>query len=295
MNNTQLEYFVEAVRTGNYRTAAARLYVSPQAISRSIKNLEHELGLQLMNKKGRAVVPTQDALRLFPDAERLINEFSSFESKARKAASEQPGRQTIRLGITEAPLRGCLYDKDFVRVRAQKLQLGIQVRFLSNEPCKDALREGLLDAAVIQGLFQHEQSIFSKFLAASPLCLFTSSRVAPKSFTLEMLNGAHVAVPTDTHTCFSYVRNLLVAHNVHPTFDLIDNDKDSLHNYLRNGGYAFGYGISSVEAWPDIIKLQLNTSNSQLLNFYLCWTTSKVLESELDEHLKDWLPPTISQ
>lgn len=295
MNNAQLEYFVEVMRTGSYRAAATHLYVSPQAISQSIKTLENELGIQLMSKRGRTVVPTPDALRLFPDAERLISEFSSFESKARRVASKQPKRQVIRLGITEAPLRGCLYEKKLLKSRAETLQPGVQIRFLPNEPCKDTLREGLLDAAVIQGNLRHEQSICSKFLAASPLCLFTSSRIIPKDFTLEMLNGAHVAVPTDTHMCFSYVRNLLVAHNVHPTFDLIDSDENSLRNYLCNGGYAFGYGISPIETWPGIVKLCLNTSNSQILNFYLCWTTSKVLDSKLYDRLKDWLPPTVSQ
>ena len=165
MNNTQLEYFVEAMRTGSYRKAAKRLYISPQAIAQSIKRLEHELGSTLMQKQGREIVPTPLAIEL-----------------------------EIKLGITEAPLRGCLFDKATLATRAEAKGISVQLHFLQNEACKDGLREGLLDAAVIQGSFEEGQRIGCKYFHSAPLCVFSSSRVAQPELDLEDFQNAHIAV-----------------------------------------------------------------------------------------------------
>ena len=111
MNNTQLEYFVETVRAGSYSKAAKRLYVSPQAIAQSIKRLESELGISLMNKRGREISPTLLALELFPYAEKLVAGLSDFAARATIGREKNSPQQIMRLGITEAPLRGCLFYK----------------------------------------------------------------------------------------------------------------------------------------------------------------------------------------
>ena len=57
----RLQYFFEAVTTGSVRGAAERLGVEPSIVSRQIQLLETELGVALLERKGRGIVPTEIA------------------------------------------------------------------------------------------------------------------------------------------------------------------------------------------------------------------------------------------
>ncbi len=57
----RLQYFFEAVNTGSVRGAAERLGVEPSIVSRQIQLLETELGVALLERKGRGIVPTEVA------------------------------------------------------------------------------------------------------------------------------------------------------------------------------------------------------------------------------------------
>lgn len=289
MNNTQLEYFVEAMRAGSYRKAAKRLYVSPQAIAQSIKRLEGELGISLMQKQGREIVPTPLALELFPHAERLVAGFSDFAVRARNAGMAQPEQREIRLGITEAPLRGCLFDKVALATRAEAKGISVQLHFLQNEACKDGLREGLLDAAVIQGSYEEGQRIRCRYFHSAPLCMFSSTYVAKQELGLEDFQSAHIAVPTDTHVCFSYIRNLLLVFNVHASFDLVENSERALHDFMQRGGFIFGYGASPMDQWNDAARHSIKADGKNRLNFYFCSTGAEAESDKLHAFLLDGL------
>ena len=59
MNISQLEYFVTTVQYGSFTMAAKELFVTPQAVSKSVGDLERELHVQLCEKSGRCVKPTE--------------------------------------------------------------------------------------------------------------------------------------------------------------------------------------------------------------------------------------------
>ncbi|MEG0374067.1 MAG: LysR family transcriptional regulator, partial [Raoultibacter sp.] len=55
----QLEYFVTAASAGSYAQAAKQLFVSPQAISKSVQILEGRIGVALFERgpNGIALTP----------------------------------------------------------------------------------------------------------------------------------------------------------------------------------------------------------------------------------------------
>ncbi|MFJ5263509.1 LysR family transcriptional regulator [Streptomyces sp. NPDC088387] len=67
-----LRGFVAVAEELHFTRAAARLYVSQQALSRDVRRLERELGAELFVRTTRHVTPTGDAERLLPYARRVL-------------------------------------------------------------------------------------------------------------------------------------------------------------------------------------------------------------------------------
>lgn len=61
LNERWLRYFNEVYRCGTMRAAADRLGVEPSVISRQIQQLEGLLGVELFERKGRGIAPTDVA------------------------------------------------------------------------------------------------------------------------------------------------------------------------------------------------------------------------------------------
>lgn len=98
MNFLWLEYFSAVVEEGSIRNAAARMYVSDQAVSEVVKKLERELGAQLLQRtRPQAVTPAGEALYRYAaeilDLKRqMVNEISERYADCRK--------DTVRIGIS---------------------------------------------------------------------------------------------------------------------------------------------------------------------------------------------------
>jgi len=72
MKLEEVEVFVEAVLAGSLAGAARRLSLSPMAASRSLNNLEAELGVRLVHRTTRALSPTGEGEIFLPHAQALL-------------------------------------------------------------------------------------------------------------------------------------------------------------------------------------------------------------------------------
>jgi DNA-binding transcriptional LysR family regulator len=61
LSERRLRYFFEAVTAGSIRAAADTLELEPSVLSRQIQQLEIELGVTLLERRGRGVAPTEAA------------------------------------------------------------------------------------------------------------------------------------------------------------------------------------------------------------------------------------------
>lgn len=72
MKFEEIEVFVEAVQSGSLAAAARRLSISAMAASRSLNNLEMELGVRLVHRTTRSLSPTGDGEMFYPHAVSLL-------------------------------------------------------------------------------------------------------------------------------------------------------------------------------------------------------------------------------
>lgn len=73
LNVRLLRYFVTVVDEGHFARAAARLYVTPPALTLAVRRLEREVGFALLDRMSRPVVPTPAGEIFLIEARRVLD------------------------------------------------------------------------------------------------------------------------------------------------------------------------------------------------------------------------------
>lgn len=114
INLRQLEYFVESVNFGSFTEASKHLYVTPQAVSKSLMDLESCLDIQLFEKSGRNIHFTDNAMTLVEMARNILYLIDEMEDFAKRRSLESKAFGLVKLAIVSAPYRGgCLLRNRF--------------------------------------------------------------------------------------------------------------------------------------------------------------------------------------
>lgn len=80
MEIRQLRHLVAAIDTGTLSVAADSVFITQPALTRSLQNLEHELGVELLQRLPRGVVPTEAGELLYRHAHLIINEVNKIKA-----------------------------------------------------------------------------------------------------------------------------------------------------------------------------------------------------------------------
>ncbi len=70
LTHRQIEAFRAVIETGKITAAADVLGTTQPSVSKLIADLEHVAGFGLFERRGRQVIPTQEALALYEEVER---------------------------------------------------------------------------------------------------------------------------------------------------------------------------------------------------------------------------------
>jgi len=104
MNLQQLRYVRETIRSGLSLTAAAeRLHTSQPGISRQIRELEHELGVEIFVRRGKRVIELTEAGRtLVQFVDRVLQEVDNLRTAAAEFNDPEAGGFSIAATHTQA-------------------------------------------------------------------------------------------------------------------------------------------------------------------------------------------------
>ncbi|HUA69747.1 MAG TPA: LysR substrate-binding domain-containing protein [Solirubrobacteraceae bacterium] len=156
MDLDQLRAFVTVSEELHFGRAALRLGCSQPQVSRRVRALEDELGLQLFVRTARRTVVTDAGARLLEDARDTLAAAERLERRASAAGRSAAGRVVVgfvwsTLGAHVAPLVGAAAE------RHPEIELTVgQLRFVEIVP---ALRRGDVDLAIVRALFEESEMI----------------------------------------------------------------------------------------------------------------------------------------
>ena len=87
----QLQSFVEVINLGSLSAAARREGVVPAMIGRRLDALEEQLGVKLLIRSTRRIVPTQEGEAFYEDCVRILNDLAAAEAAIASGSSRARG------------------------------------------------------------------------------------------------------------------------------------------------------------------------------------------------------------
>ena len=250
MNFQQLRSVREAVRRGfNLTEVANALHTSQPGVSRQIRELEEELGVDIFVRAGKRLTGlTPPGEVVLPIVERLLLEADNLRRAGEDYNQQDHGQLTIAATHSQARYALPTAVRDF-RARHPKVQLNLHQG--SPRQVAQMLIEGEADLGIAtEALAQYES------LVALPCYRWTHSVVVPPGhellgggpLTLERLAQYPLITYDAGYTGRTHIDEAFRKHGLSPQFVLTAMDADVIKTYVELG---LGVGIVASIAYDD--------------------------------------------
>lgn len=144
----QLSVFRSLYETHRVSASAARLHLSPSAVSQSLKELESALGARLFVRESKGLTPTPAALTLLPYATLLVDKADEVEALFAEAGEGRAG--TLAVGANR---RFGIYvlSRRLMHMKRRMPAIETSLMIEDNDVVEDAVAGHLIDVGFISG------------------------------------------------------------------------------------------------------------------------------------------------
>ena len=146
MTIIQLEYLLAVANCGSFSQAAEHCFVTQPSLSMQIKALEEELGVVLLDRSKKPVIPTQAGEIVLAQARETITAYNYIKEAVAEFKGETAGK--LRLGVipTIAPYLLHKFIPDCAR---NYPRVELEISEMVTADIVEALRRDRLDAALV--------------------------------------------------------------------------------------------------------------------------------------------------
>ena len=149
MNIRQLECIAAVQRLGSLSAAAKELDLTQQAVSKSIKGLEEELGIELFQRTINGMVPTEGTSILHEAARDILSDIDLFKRTATKLV--QTANDYVSVGVVKGLIGGSeapISINDFLEFTRQNPNTQFELQEMTAQEVGHTAHMGLLDLGV---------------------------------------------------------------------------------------------------------------------------------------------------
>ena len=259
MNIRQLRYISAVVRHGlNVSAAAESLYTSQPGVSKQVRLLEDELGVQIFERTGKQLTRVTEAGKAIIElAERALIEVDTLKRAAQEFSDPKAGRLAIATTHTQARY---VLPPVLERFRARYPRVEVSIHQGSPDQLADLTLDGTADCVIATEAFEHFDD-----LVMLPCYRWQRAVVVPAGHPLADAGPLDLeqlaAHPLVTYNFgFNAGSALDVAFrraHLQPRLALTATDADVVRTYVRAG---FGVGIIADLAYEaakdtDLVRL----------------------------------------
>ena len=293
MNFQQLRSVREAQRRGfNLTEVAQALHTSQPGVSRQIRELEDELGIEIFQRAGKRLTGlTAPGRSVMPIVERLLQEAENLKRAGDDFA--RAGSGTLRIAATHSQARYALPPavRDF---RGAHPDVLLQLQQGSPQQVAQLLLDGEADVGIAtEALAQHDD------LLALPCYRWTHTVLTPPDhplareaaagqvLTLERLAAFPIITYESGYTGRSHIDAAFGKAGLAPNFVLVAMDADVIKTYVELG---LGVGIVAAIAYDEERDRQLAAIDGR----HLFADNMTRLAVRRDAYLRDYVYAFIS-
>src|SRR5688500_14379603 len=153
MELRHLRYFVAVAEELSYTRAAARLHISLPPLSRQIRDLERELGVELFVRNTRSVRLTEAGRMFHLEASAILQRTEEAVDSIRALTHSHRGR--VRVGYAASPTIEIL-PRALQRFHKMKPHARVELHDMSTQAMLRGLRERTLDVALVVSIDLNE-------------------------------------------------------------------------------------------------------------------------------------------
>jgi DNA-binding transcriptional LysR family regulator len=168
-----LRYFLAVADCGHITRAAQRLHISQPPLSRAIRELEAELGLELFMRQRQRIALTPVGAAVAEDARAVVARVDGLIRHARALSSGENGR--IRVGYVDGAMQGGVLSAHLRNLRAYCPALVVDLVAASTETQLKALADNQLDVAILYTPREWPDGIASRKLLSDGMRLVVST------------------------------------------------------------------------------------------------------------------------
>jgi LysR family transcriptional regulator, nitrogen assimilation regulatory protein len=223
VNLRALKYFVAIADAGSLTAAAEAIAIAQPALSRQLRELENDLGVQLLHRTSRGVRLTQAGATLYESAYRILAEAQRVREQLTGQHTEQA---SVVLGTTPT-LASLLVPGVFARCQRSLAGVKLTVREAFTPVLLDWLERGVVDLAVVTNP-EPGRSITLHALLGEPFALISQAakQVGP-TISLSQLARIPLLMTTIHRGIIERQIAPMGGHlNVHAQIDSVDSIRE---------------------------------------------------------------------
>lgn len=150
MELRQLKYFLTVADTRSFVSAAGELFVSRQAVSKAVGQLEAELGVELFMRDSNGAFLTPAGLMFYDRVRSSVMELERVRTEMQRYGPRYHQRVRLAFGLG---IMG-MYEAALQDFRLEQENLALEYRECADSDCLNLLREHEVDLAICAGAAQ---------------------------------------------------------------------------------------------------------------------------------------------
>lgn len=163
MRLEQLQYLVGIIDSGSFNKAAQALHITQPALTSAVKALENELGVSLLIRSSRGVLPTAYGRYIYEDGKELLREWRTRTEawKARAGQGEAPSGVTPVVAIPTA----CNYIMEEIvyPLQARSQPIAISLHETRPDEMYAFLKQGRARIGITAFLLREKEAMLSQY------------------------------------------------------------------------------------------------------------------------------------
>ncbi|NTW71682.1 MAG: LysR family transcriptional regulator [Eubacteriaceae bacterium] len=286
MEFKQLHYFVEVARIGSFSQASKLLFVTPQALSKSINLMEKEYGCRLFERNNNKLTLSEIGQEILNDAKNLMEQYYQIDQRIKQLSDIERGY--FKVAVAQNSLN--IVDIDlFESFRCLYPQLSPDYIELPDKLVDEYIESDRVEICLNINNLPDSNEYESILLYASELCAierFHDYLIGKEHITLEELRDKKIVLKSELYKSHDILDEAAKDAGIALNYELKTSDETLMLDRISSPE-CIGIGVYAI---GDVIEhhteLSVPFMPSLPWNIYLSYKKYKSLSKPVQLFIK---------